>query len=69
MIDSKTTNLEKVQISKELHNLTKTSTLLLRDLPFVSNLTNYYDCNDPAKLGDSGNKDINSNSKQRHGYG
>ena len=43
MMDSDTTNMEKVQVIKELHNLTKTSVLLLRDLPFVSNLSKYYD--------------------------
>lgn len=42
-IDKKTTQSERIQISKELHSLTKTYTLLLRDLPFISNLTNYYD--------------------------
>ncbi|HEX5185984.1 MAG TPA: hypothetical protein VFV86_03760 [Nitrososphaeraceae archaeon] len=36
------TNMEKVQVIKELHNLTKTSVLLLRDLPFVTNLSKYY---------------------------
>ena len=34
--------MEKVQVIKELHNLTKTSVLLLRDLPFVTNLSKYY---------------------------
>ncbi len=43
MMDQDTSNMEKVQITKELHNLTKTYTLLLRDLPFISNLTKYYD--------------------------
>lgn len=42
MANSRTTNSEKVQIIKELHNLTKTYTLLLRDLPFVTNLSKYY---------------------------
>jgi hypothetical protein len=42
-VDKKTTPSERIQISKELHSLTKTYTLLLRDLPFISNLTNYYD--------------------------
>ncbi len=37
-----TTNMEKIQIIKELHNLTKTHVLLLRDLPFVTNLSKYY---------------------------
>jgi hypothetical protein len=42
MMAPDTTNIEKVQIIKELHNLTKTSVLLLRDLPFVTNLSKYY---------------------------
>jgi len=42
MIDPKTTKMEKIQIIKELHNLTKTQTLLIRDLPFVTNLSKYY---------------------------
>jgi len=42
MTDPDTTNMEKVQITKELHNLTKTHVLLLRDLPFVTNLSKYY---------------------------
>jgi len=46
MMDPLTTNLEKVHIIKELHSLTKTYTLLLRDLPFISNLTKYYDLYD-----------------------
>ena len=43
MTEPNATNFEKVQITKELHNLTKTYTLLVRDLPFISNLTKYYD--------------------------
>ena len=42
MMEPVTTNTEKVHIIKELHNLTKTFTLLLRDLPFVTNLSKYY---------------------------
>jgi len=42
MTNPDTSNLEKVQTLKELHNLTKTTTLLLRDLPFVTNLSKYY---------------------------
>jgi hypothetical protein len=33
----------KVAAYKELHNLSKTSVLLLKDLPFVMNLSKYYD--------------------------
>ncbi len=43
MMDPNITNMEKIQTIKELHNLTKTYTLLLRDLPFVTNLSKYYD--------------------------
>ena len=53
LTDPDTTNMEKVQIIKELHSLTKTYTLLLRDLPFVTNLSKYYN----AEL-------INSNSNK-----
>ena len=35
----------KVAAFKELHNLSKTSVLLLKDLPFVMNLSKYYDPN------------------------
>jgi hypothetical protein len=40
--DPEATNTEKIQATKELHNLTKTHTLLIRDLPFVTNLSKYY---------------------------
>jgi DNA-binding Xre family transcriptional regulator len=43
MMTNDTTHTEKIQIIKELHNLTKTHILLLRDLPFVTNLSKYYD--------------------------
>ena len=50
----------KVAAYKELHNMSKTSVLLLKDLPFVMNLSKYYDVDilDPnreslARLGKS----------------
>ncbi len=43
IMDTKTENYTKIQAIKELHNLSKTSVLLLRDLPFVANLSKYYD--------------------------
>jgi len=43
MMDPNSSNIEKIQATRELHNLTKTYTLLVRDLPFISNLTKYYD--------------------------
>ncbi len=41
---------EKIAAVKELHNLVKTKVLLLRDLPFIMNLSKYYDL---TKLDDS----------------
>jgi hypothetical protein len=38
----KTTQTRKIKTIRELHKLTITSTLLLKDLPFVTNLTKYY---------------------------
>jgi hypothetical protein len=40
--DSKTTQMGKIKAIRELHKLTVTSTLLLRDLPFVANLSKCY---------------------------
>jgi hypothetical protein len=45
MADPEATDSEKVQMLRELHNLTKSCALFLRDLPFVANLTKYYDMN------------------------
>ena len=33
----------KIQSLREIHSVTETMVLLLRDLPFVTNLSNYYD--------------------------
>ncbi len=41
---------EKISAIKELHHLVKTKVLLLRDLPFIMNLSKYYDL---TKLDDS----------------
>src|SRR3954453_20984271 len=43
VMDQKVEHSVKVQAMKELHSLSKTYTLLLKDLPFVTNLTKYYD--------------------------
>ena len=42
-MDSKVEMYCRVQATKELHSLSKTSVLLLRDLPFVTNLSKFYD--------------------------
>lgn len=64
MTDPDTTNMEKVQIAKELHNLTKTFTLLLRDLPFVTNLSKYYNLElaNPNFKHQGGSQDSDGNS-------
>ncbi len=66
MINPSTTNMEKIHIIKELHLLTKTYTLFLRDLPFISSLTKYYDpeFSDPnyKKLPEPQNPEANENN-------
>jgi hypothetical protein len=46
IMDSKAEMYSRVQATKELHSLSKTSVLLLRDLPFVTNLSKFYDLSD-----------------------
>ncbi len=43
IMDLKTTQETKIQAFKELHSLSKTYTLLIKDIPFVTNLSIYYD--------------------------
>jgi hypothetical protein len=43
VMDLKVEHSTKVQALRELHSLSKTYTLLLKDLPFVTRLTKYYD--------------------------
>jgi hypothetical protein len=43
VMDSKTEHYTRIQALKELHSLSKTYTLLIKDLPFVTNLSKYYD--------------------------
>ncbi len=45
IMDTKAEMHVRVQATKELHSLAKTSALLLRDLPFVANLSKLYDEN------------------------
>jgi hypothetical protein len=42
IMDSKANYNTKIQAFKELHILSKTYTLLIKDLPFVTNLSKYY---------------------------
>jgi hypothetical protein len=43
VMDPKTEYYTKIQALKELHNLSKTCTLLIRDLPFITNIAKFYD--------------------------
>jgi hypothetical protein len=43
VIDSKTDNTVRIQALKELHSLSKTYTLLIKDIPFVTNISKDYD--------------------------
>ncbi len=43
IMDSKTEHYTRIQAFKELHNLSKTYTLLIKDLPFITNISKYYD--------------------------
>ena len=42
-MNSKSGYPEKIAAVKELHNLVKTKCLLLRDLPFITRISKYYD--------------------------
>ena len=58
--DPKTTQMGKVKTIRELHKLVITETLLLRDLPFVTNLSKCYDI---SKLDDTTTYKSSSNDK------
>lgn len=41
-LDTNASRMEKISATRELHNLSRTELLLLRDLPFVTNLSRYF---------------------------
>jgi hypothetical protein len=43
ILNSKSENSVKIAAVKELHNLVKTKVLILRDLPFITRISKYYD--------------------------
>ena len=43
ILHSKSENSEKIASIKEIHNLVKTKVLILRDLPFITRISKYYD--------------------------
>jgi hypothetical protein len=65
IMDSKAEMHVRVQASKEMHSLSKTSVLLLRDLPFVTNLSKMYDEDTLNSIYD--NDSLQSNNE--HSYG
>jgi hypothetical protein len=76
LMDTNTTRETKILATKELHSLCKTYTLLIKDLPFVTNLSKYYDkdmlhssyANSSYSKGTYSNRtdrDINRNSIER----
>jgi hypothetical protein len=56
IMNSKSENSVKIAAVKELHNLVKTKCLLLRDLPFITRLSKFYD----LTLFDNGSSNNNS---------
>ena len=43
LMDPNTTKETKILATKELHSLCKTYTLLIKDIPFITNISKYYD--------------------------
>ena len=68
IMDTKAEMYSRIQATKELHALSKTSVLLLRDLPFVANLTKFYDENildiDYKNITQSKNEYSNRNNQE-----
>ena len=63
-MDPKVDHSIRIQAAKELHSLSKTSVLLLRDLPFVANLSKYYDLSKLNNALTSKSSSTYSNNKQ-----
>jgi hypothetical protein len=66
ILDSKAEMPVRIQATKELHSLSKTSVLLLRDLPFVANLSKLYD---EDTLNSIYNNDPSQSRKNEYLYG
>ncbi len=70
---SKSENSVKIATVKELHNLVKTKVLILRDFPFITRISKYYDLTlfDNSLVGDksSSSKSFkDKNSGKQHNY-
>lgn len=60
-MDNKSAQSDKTAAIKEIHNIEKTNVLLLRDLPFITRLSKYYDLTlfDSSLLNRSSNSGYN----------
>jgi hypothetical protein len=65
VIDSKTDQSVRIQALKELHNLSKTYTLLIKDIPFVTNISKCYD-KDILKSNYNSSPYLNNNHQKLH---
>jgi hypothetical protein len=65
VIDSKTDNTVRIQALKELHSLSKTYTLLIKDIPFVTNISKDYD-KDIINSNYTGSQYLNNNHQKLH---
>jgi hypothetical protein len=65
VIDSKTDHSVRIQALKELHSLSKTYTLLIKDIPFVTNISKYYD-KDILNSNYTGSLYLNNNQQKLH---
>ena len=59
ILDSKTDHSTRIQALKELHSLSKTYTLIIKDIPFVINISKYYD----KEILNSNNYDLSNSNK------
>jgi hypothetical protein len=64
IMGSKVDMNNRIQATKELHSLSKTSVLLIKDLPFVTNLSKFYDNSSYNNIIQSKNAYSNSNSHE-----
>ena len=64
-MDSKTDHSTRIQALKELHSLSKTYTLLIKDIPFVTNISKCYD-KDILDSNYTGSPYLNNNHQKLH---
>jgi|SRR3954463_3930195 hypothetical protein len=63
-MDDKSSQSDKTAAIKEIHNIEKTKVLLLRDLPFITRLSQYYDLTlSNSSLSNKSSNSINNKPK------